>query len=88
MGFRLWAGGALAIAGGLLMVGSGYMPRGFLYAALGYAAPHVSDFLSGVAANAATLAITALELIIALGGVTVVVGGSSSSSTIQPREGR
>ena len=57
------------------MVLSGYSSRGFFYTALGYAEPHVSDLLSGAAANAAVLAITLLELVIALGGVSVLVGG-------------
>lgn len=72
---RLWAGGSLAIVGGLLMLGSGYSSRGFLYTALGYAEPHVSQFLQGIAASAAILAITLVEFAIALGGITVVAGG-------------
>ncbi len=57
------------------MVLSGYSSRGFLYTALGYAAPEVSNLLSGVAQNAAVLAITIVELIIALGGLSVLIGG-------------
>ncbi len=57
------------------MLLSGYASRGFLYAALGYAAPRVSLFLSGAAANAALVAITVLEVLIALGGVSVLLGG-------------
>ena len=57
------------------MLESGYSSRGFLYTALGYAEPHISDFLSGGAANAAILAITLLELVVALGGLTVAAGG-------------
>jgi len=75
MGLRVYLAGILAVVGGLLMVLSGYNSRGFLYTALGYAEPRISDFLSGMAANAAILAITSLELIVALGGVTVLVGG-------------
>ncbi len=75
MGSRLYIAGALAIVGGLLMLGSGYTSRGFLYQALGYAAPQLSDYVSGAELSAATIAITALELIIALGGLTVVIGG-------------
>lgn len=63
------------MVGGLLMVLSGYTSRGFLYAALGYAEPHISDFLSGAAASAAILAITLVELVIGLGGVAVALGG-------------
>ena len=75
MGFRAYAAGALAVVGGLLMLGSGYVSRGFLYTALGYAEPHISDFLGGAALDAAVLAVTALELVIALGGLTVLAGG-------------
>jgi len=75
MSARRYLAGALAVVGGSLMVLSGYSSRGFLYTALGYAEPHVSDLLTGMAANAAVLAITVLELVIALGGVTVLAGG-------------
>ena len=63
------------MVGGILMLASGYSSRGFLYIALGYAEPQISDFLSGAAASAAVLAITALEVTIALGGLAVLVGG-------------
>lgn len=75
MGVRLYAAGALAIVGGFLMLASGYTSRGFLYTALNLAEPHISDLLSGMAANLAVLAVTALELVIALGGLAVVIGG-------------
>ncbi len=75
MGARLYLAGALAIVGGLLMLGSGYTSRGFLYQALGYAAPRLSDFIGGAELSAATIAVTILELIIALGGLTVAIGG-------------
>jgi len=57
------------------MLGSGYASRGFLYTALGYAEPRISYFLNGFAAGTIVLVITMLELIIALGGLTVAVGG-------------
>lgn len=75
MGPRGYVAGIVAVVGGVLMLASGYASRGFLYTALGYAEPHISDFLSGLAASAAILAITTLELLIALGGLTVLVGG-------------
>jgi hypothetical protein len=75
MGARLYAAGALAVIGGFLMLASGYTSRGFLYTALNLAEPHISDFLSGMAANIAVLAVTILEFIIALGGVVVMAGG-------------
>ena len=67
--------GGLAAVGGLLMVLSGYSSKGFLYTALGYAQPEVSNFLSGITENLAVLAITAVELIVALGGLCVLAGG-------------
>ncbi|MDA4119341.1 MAG: hypothetical protein OK436_02020 [Thaumarchaeota archaeon] len=75
MSFRRWAAGILAIVGGILMLGSDYTSRSFLYLALGYTEPRIIDFLNGVVADAAVFAIATLELIIALGGVTVGVGG-------------
>jgi hypothetical protein len=75
MGARLYAAGALAIVGGFLMLASGYTSRGFLYTALNLAEPHISDLLSGMIANVAILAVTILELVIALGGIAVMVGG-------------
>lgn len=75
MRLKLWGSGILAAVGGFLMVTSGYTSRGFLYLALGYAEPEVSNYLSGAAASAAVLAITLLEVVIALGGLTVLIGG-------------
>jgi len=72
---RVYAAGALAVIGGLLMLVSGYTSRGLLYTALGLAEPRISDFLSGVAANVAVFAVAILESVIALGGLTVVIGG-------------
>ncbi len=75
MGIRAYAAGALAVVGGLLMLASGYSSRGFLYTALGFAEPRFSDFLSGAALGAAVIGVTVLELVIALGGLTVIAGG-------------
>lgn len=75
MGFRAHAAGGLAVVGGFLMLASGYTSRGFLYTALGFAEPRFSDFLSGAALGAAVIAVTILEVIIALGGLTVLAGG-------------
>jgi hypothetical protein len=69
---RLWASGLLAMVGGFLMIWSGYVSRGLLYQAIGAEVPAV---LSGVFASTALLVISILELINALGGVTVIVGG-------------
>jgi len=57
------------------MLASGYSSRGFLYTALSLAEPHISDVLGGMEANVAVLAVTILELVIALGGVAVMTGG-------------
>src|SRR5712692_2874199 len=75
MSFRRWTAGILAIVGGVLMLGSGYASRSFLYLALGYTEPRIVDFLNGMVADAAVFAIATLEFIIALGGATVAVGG-------------
>ncbi len=75
MGVRRWVAGALAIVGGGLMVFSGYVSRGFLYQALGYAAGQVPGFLNGLEATAVLLPIIILEYVIALGGITVIIGG-------------
>jgi hypothetical protein len=75
MSFRRWTAGILAIMGGILMLGSGYTSRGFLYMALGYTEPRIVDFLNGILADAAVLTIAILELTIGLGGLTVAVGG-------------
>ena len=75
MGGKRYLAGGLAVAGGFLMLVSGYTSRGFLYTALGYAEPRISDFFSGAAASTAVFAVTVLELIIALGGLAVVLGG-------------
>lgn len=57
------------------MFGSGYVSRGFLYTALGLAVPRIPDILRGVEAGAVVVAITIVEVIIALGGLTVLAGG-------------
>lgn len=57
------------------MLASGYSSRGFMYTALNYATPEIGNLLSGAADNIAVLAVTILEFIISLGGLTVMVGG-------------
>ena len=57
------------------MLGSGYTSRGLLYTALGDTEPRIIDFFGGIIAGAAFLAIAMLEVVIALGGVTVAAGG-------------
>ena len=75
MGLRRYAAGTLAVVGGIFMLASGYTSRGFLYTALGYGANEVPNLLSGFAGSLALMAITILELVIALGGITVALGG-------------
>ncbi|MDA4124331.1 MAG: hypothetical protein OK438_02590 [Thaumarchaeota archaeon] len=76
MGAKRWASGILAVVGGFLMVFSGYTSRGLLFQALNiYVAPNLSDFLNGLALNAAALAVTILVILIGLGGITVLAGG-------------
>jgi hypothetical protein len=75
VGTKLYAAGTLAVAGGVLMLASGYTSRGLLYTALGYAVPQISNHFSGAFANAAVLTITILEIVIALGGLTILLGG-------------
>src|SRR5690349_16040482 len=74
MGLRSYAAGLLAIVGALLMLGSGYSSRGLLFQAFGISEPYILDF-GGVAANLIVFGITIVELIIALGGLTVLIGG-------------
>lgn len=75
MAIRRWAGGLLAVVGGFLMLASGYTSRGFLYTALGFGAQEVGNFLSGAPGSVAIIAITVVEFIISLGGITVMAGG-------------
>ncbi|MDA4121197.1 MAG: hypothetical protein OK404_02180 [Thaumarchaeota archaeon] len=75
MGLKLWGSGLLVIVGGVLMVASGYSSRGFLFLALGYAANQIPSYFSGPAADAAVVAVSIVELLIGLGGLTVLIGG-------------
>jgi hypothetical protein len=74
MALRSYAAGLLAIVGALLMLGSGYSSRGLLFQAFGISEHYILDF-GGAAANLIVLGITIVELIIALGGLTVLIGG-------------
>jgi hypothetical protein len=76
MGFRANLAGILAIVGGVLMFGSGYSSRGFLYQALNLTEPQISNLLSGIEASVVVLAIIIVETLIALGGLTVLAGGA------------
>lgn len=65
----------MALAGGVLMIASGYASRGLLFIAAGFAAEEVPSYLAGPTEGVAALAITVLQVMIALGGVTVLLGG-------------
>ena len=70
---RLWAGGLLAMVGGFLMIWSGYASHSVLYQTIGqYGVPYL-QFPTAV--DAATLVISILEYLNALGGIVVVIGG-------------
>ena len=72
MQIRLVLGGFLAMVGGFLMIWSGYVSHSILYQTIGEVAP---QYLSGFAGSAASLVISILELLNALGGIVVVIGG-------------
>ena len=77
MVIKLWGSGVLAIIGGVLMVISGYSTRGVFFIALGFAANEIPSFLPPAPASIALLVIFVIEILIALGGVTVLLGGVS-----------
>ncbi|MBI3840748.1 MAG: hypothetical protein HY297_02135 [Thaumarchaeota archaeon] len=77
MRLRTATSGALAVLGGLLMLASGYASRGILFAALGYVGDEIPSYLVGSTESAAGFAVTALQLIIALGGLTALAGGAA-----------
>ena len=62
------------MVGGVLMIYSGYVSHSLLYQAADTVALNYLD-LSGFAASTVTLAISILELLNALGGITVIIGG-------------
>ncbi len=70
-----WSSGLLAIVGGVLMVFSGYATKGFLLTALNIAENEANQLVSGIAGLTVSLAIEIVTFLIALGGVTVVLGG-------------
>ncbi|MBI3840538.1 MAG: hypothetical protein HY297_01040 [Thaumarchaeota archaeon] len=72
---RTKIGGALAMAGGALMVYSGYASRGFLISALKFAEQDVTSMVGGAAGLTLEVAIGVLALLVALGGFTIFAGG-------------
>ncbi len=75
MQLRRWGSGALAVAGGLLMLGSGYVSHSILYLALGYAQSQIPNFLAGTSETLTSLAVAVLEFMVTFGGATVAAGG-------------
>jgi hypothetical protein len=75
MGARLRGAGIMAIAGGLLMLLSGYASRSLLYILLPYLQAEITSYLSGSAQLAAFFAIVLLAGLLALGGIAVIGGG-------------
>jgi hypothetical protein len=69
---RLAVAGLIAMVGGFLMIYSGYVSHSLLYQAFGQL---VLPYLGGFAGNTVSLIISVLELINALGGIVVVIGG-------------
>lgn len=59
------------------MVASGLGTRSFLITALGLAEAEIPNYLGGLAGLAAYFTVTILALLIALGGITVILGGLS-----------
>ena len=76
-GFRIWTAGLLSIAGGLLIIASGFSGHGFVLMVLGYVQSALPSLIGGISAEVASAVILFFALLIALGGVTVVLGGIS-----------
>jgi hypothetical protein len=72
---RIWAAGLLAVVGGLLIIASGFSSHGFILYALGFASVLVPSVIGGLGGNVVRYIIAALALLVALGGMTVVLGG-------------
>jgi hypothetical protein len=72
--FFIWTSFVLALAGGLLMVASGFAAHGFMLSILNDVAAAIPSYLGGIAGITADLAILIVAVLISLGGVTVVVG--------------
>lgn len=74
---RVWSSGILAIAGGVLMVASGFAARGLLFTTLNLVEGEIPQYLGGIVGLTATLVVSIIALLIALGGFTVALGGIS-----------
>jgi hypothetical protein len=70
-----WAAGSLAIAGGLLVLASGFEAHGLLLTALGLAKGYIPRYIAGIAGLTAVVAVDIVALLISLGGFTIIVGG-------------
>ncbi len=67
--------GSLAIIGGALMVASGFAVHGFLLSTLTLVSGHVSEFLPSEVSPLIVIILEILTGLIALGGITVILGG-------------
>lgn len=67
----------MAILGGALMLANGLGTRSFLLTALSLLGGEIPQYLGGLAGLTATLVVDIIALLIALGGVTVALGGFS-----------
>jgi hypothetical protein len=79
------AGGILAIAGGALIVTSGFRTSSFLISAAEYSQSKYGSELPGIAQSAVHIALLALSFVIGFGGLLAVLGGGlvlSKHSTV------
>lgn len=65
----------LALAGGFLIVASGLSAHGFLLFVVDFLKDKVPNYLLGLTGEFASLAIQVLAVLIAMGGITVILGG-------------
>lgn len=65
----------IAVAGGFLIVASGFAAHGFLLFVLKILNGEVVRYLPGLTGEFASLTIQVLTALIALGGITVILGG-------------
>ena len=65
------------MVGGVLMFISGFGTRSFLLTAFGLAGAEIPNYLGGLAGLTISIAVNILALLIALGGITVILGGAS-----------
>lgn len=72
---RFRIAGILALAGGFLIVASGFAVHGFLLFVLNFLNGKIPYYLPGFTGEFASFTIQVLTITIALGGITVILGG-------------